>query len=143
MKTLTYWFSAYAESHQNPTNKLIHNICVPIIFFVIVALVWKVSFIISVLATAGLAAFYYTLDDRLAIAAVIMVLLCVIIQSILGFGFFSLIVLFVVAWAGQFYGHKIEGKKPSFYEDLQFLLIGPLWVGRTWLNKLGINYKEV
>jgi uncharacterized membrane protein YGL010W len=36
--------------------------------------------------------------------------------------------LFVIAWIGQFYGHKIEGKKPSFLEDLQFLLIGPAWV---------------
>lgn len=35
---------------------------------------------------------------------------------------------FVVAWIGQFYGHKIEGKKPSFFEDLQYLLIGPVWV---------------
>jgi uncharacterized membrane protein YGL010W len=33
-----------------------------------------------------------------------------------------------LAWIGQFYGHKIEGKKPSFLKDLEFLLIGPLWV---------------
>ena len=36
-------------------------------------------------------------------------------------------VVFVLAWIGQFVGHKIEGKKPSFFEDLQFLLIGPGW----------------
>lgn len=36
--------------------------------------------------------------------------------------------IFVIAWIGQFIGHKIEGKKPSFFEDLQFLFIGPLWV---------------
>jgi uncharacterized membrane protein YGL010W len=36
--------------------------------------------------------------------------------------------VFVVAWIGQFIGHKIEGKKPSFFEDLRFLLIGPLFV---------------
>jgi uncharacterized membrane protein YGL010W len=41
--------------------------------------------------------------------------------------FFSL-GLFSVAWIGQFYGHKVEGKKPSFFQDLQFLLIGPAWV---------------
>ena len=34
--------------------------------------------------------------------------------------------IFVLAWTGQFYGHKIEGKKPSFFKDLNFLLIGPL-----------------
>ncbi len=36
--------------------------------------------------------------------------------------------IFIIAWIGQFYGHKIEGKKPSFIKDLQFLLIGPAWV---------------
>jgi len=36
--------------------------------------------------------------------------------------------VFVVAWIGQFIGHQIEGKKPSFFKDLQFLLIGPAWV---------------
>lgn len=36
--------------------------------------------------------------------------------------------LFILAWIGQFYGHHVEGKKPSFFQDLQFLLIGPLWV---------------
>jgi uncharacterized membrane protein YGL010W len=38
------------------------------------------------------------------------------------------ICVFIVAWIGQFYGHKIEGKKPSFLKDLQFLMIGPAWV---------------
>ena len=34
-------------------------------------------------------------------------------------------ILFALAWVGQFIEHKIEGKKPSFFKDLQFLLIGP------------------
>ena len=38
------------------------------------------------------------------------------------------IAIFVLAWIGQFIGHKIEGKKPSFLDDLRFLLIGPLFV---------------
>jgi uncharacterized membrane protein YGL010W len=38
------------------------------------------------------------------------------------------VVIFVLAWIGQFYGHKVEGKKPSFFDDLAFLLIGPLWI---------------
>lgn len=36
--------------------------------------------------------------------------------------------IFVVAWIAQFYGHHVEGKKPSFFADLQFLMIGPLWL---------------
>ena len=38
------------------------------------------------------------------------------------------IIIFVAAWIGQFYGHKVEGAKPSFLKDIEFLLIGPLWV---------------
>ena len=47
------------------------------------------------------------------------------------------IAVFVLAWIGQFYGHKIEGKKPSFFEDLAFLLIGPLWVVEAFLRPRG------
>ena len=47
--------------------------------------------------------------------------------------------IFIVAWIGQFIGHKIEGKKPSFFEDLQFLLIGPAWLLSFIYNKLGIK----
>ncbi len=42
--------------------------------------------------------------------------------------FYTSLIIFAIAWIGQFYGHKVEGKKPSFIKDLQFLLIGPLWV---------------
>ena len=47
--------------------------------------------------------------------------------------------IFIVAWIGQFLGHKIEGKKPAFFKDLQFLLIGPLWLLSFIYNKLNIK----
>ena len=47
---------------------------------------------------------------------------------------------FIVAWIGQFYGHSVEGKKPSFLKDLQFLLIGPAWLMHFIYKKLGISY---
>ncbi len=37
-------------------------------------------------------------------------------------------VVFVLAWIGQFVGHRIEGRKPSFLEDVKFLLVGPAWL---------------
>ena len=49
--------------------------------------------------------------------------------------------LFVLAWIGQFYGHKVEGKKPSFFKDLQFLLIGPLWCMDAYLGKVIPKWK--
>jgi len=51
-----------------------------------------------------------------------------------------LIGIFVLAWIGQFIGHKIEGKKPSFLKDIQFLLIGPAWLMSFIYKKLGIPY---
>jgi uncharacterized membrane protein YGL010W len=53
---------------------------------------------------------------------------------------YSAIVVFVIAWVLQFIGHRVEGKKPSFFKDIQFLLIGPAWLLGFLLNKMGIKY---
>jgi uncharacterized membrane protein YGL010W len=53
---------------------------------------------------------------------------------------FASLGIFFVAWVGQFIGHKIEGKKPSFLEDLQFLLIGPAWLLHFIFKRLGVRY---
>lgn len=50
------------------------------------------------------------------------------------------LLIFVVAWIGQFVGHHIEGKKPSFVEDLQFLAVGPLWTLASAFRALGVEY---
>ena len=50
------------------------------------------------------------------------------------------VMIFIPAWIGQFIGHKIEGRKPSFFKDLQFLLIGPAWLLSFIYKKLGIRY---
>jgi uncharacterized membrane protein YGL010W len=52
----------------------------------------------------------------------------------------TLIGIFILAWLGQFYGHYLEGKKPSFLKDIQFLLIGPAWLLSFIFKKLGIPY---
>jgi len=36
--------------------------------------------------------------------------------------------LFVGGWALQFLGHKFEGMKPAFFDDVKQLLVGPLFV---------------
>jgi uncharacterized membrane protein YGL010W len=48
--------------------------------------------------------------------------------------------LFVLAWIGQFIGHKIEGKKPSFLKDVVFLLIGPAWLMSKVYKAAGQKY---
>lgn len=139
MRTLSDWLTAYAESHQNPTNKLIHKICVPVILFTIVALLWKLSFFLFVIVAAGTIAFYYFLGKEVAILGGGMIVASLLLQLIFGFGWISLIVLFALAWGGQFYGHKLEGQKPSFFDDLKFLLIGPLWVAEPLFKYVGLE----
>jgi len=151
MKTAQQWFDDYAVSHQNETNQLIHYICVPAIFFSVIGLLMSIptTFLENLLGlynplienwavVVGLfiSIFYFRLGFWHFVEMLFLILLSIIGNYWLSsFGNLAIIsaAIFVVAWIGQFYGHKIEGKKPSFIKDLQFLLIGPLWV----IKKLG------
>ena len=156
MRKIDQLLSEYGESHQNGTNKLIHWICVPAIFFSIVGLIMCIPWPFGprtysfnwATVVAVLAVIYYMRLSLVMTACFIVILQLTIwgnysIAQYLGsFGAlaqFSL-ALFFVAWIGQFIGHKIEGKKPSFFKDLQFLLIGPAWLMHFVLNKLSIRY---
>jgi len=146
MKSMQQWFDEYAESHQNSTNQKIHYICVPAIYFSIVGMLmsipstaitnllqfenqfftnWAMVIVLFVL-------FFYLIHSiKSFVLMLIFSVACIIFNSYLSLYlplFLTSLILFVVAWIGQFYGHKIEGKKPSFFKDLQFLLIGPAWV---------------
>lgn len=147
-KTIQNWFDEYGESHQNQTNKLIHWICVPSIFFSIVCLLSLVP-VAGILNLAGVVMlfatlFYARLSPKLTIGLVLFYALCLYGATLLGTLPFELwktaLMIFVAAWIGQFYGHKIEGKKPSFLKDLQFLLIGPAWLMGFVYTRLGIGY---
>lgn len=145
MKTLSDWFIDYSVSHQNITNKKIHYICVPLIFFSVVGLVMSIpnDFLQSLTSIHPIIAnwafavlllvllFYYRLSFPMGLKMTLFAVVCLFgnywIGQNLPLAWFSFC-LFAVGWIGQFYGHKIEGKKPSFLKDLQFLLIGPAWV---------------
>lgn len=135
MRTLHDWFSEYNQSHQNPFNKKIHWICVPSIYFAIVAIVahfsWRLATALLVLSFI----FYARLDMVLACAMAVLNLVIVVLIHRLPFGLAVYMTMFILAWIGQFYGHQVEGKKPSFFKDLQFLLIGPIWCLDTFLGK--------
>ncbi len=156
MKPIDKLLSQYGESHQNPTNKVIHWLCVPLIMFSLIGLLFSIPFPTekSILANWGsitllLALLYYLrlsfslFLGFLGIAAVLIygnhALWMALNQSNLYLTYASLAVFFV-AWVGQFYGHKIEGKKPSFLKDIQFLLIGPAWLLHFIYKKLNIPY---
>jgi uncharacterized membrane protein YGL010W len=151
MRTAQDWLDAYGESHQNPTNKMIHWICIPWIMISLLGLLgsipspfdnpwlnWGTGLIVVAVA------YYAMMSIPLAIG---MVLVGSVMLGIVG-GiahlpmplWLSSLIIFVVAWVGQFIGHKIEGKKPSFFEDLQFLLIGPLWLLAAIYRRIGLSY---
>ncbi|MHA3891465.1 Mpo1 family 2-hydroxy fatty acid dioxygenase [Acinetobacter sp. GXMZU3951] len=142
MKTINEWFDEYSESHQNKTNKLIHWFCVPTILFSIIGILAHFSALLTALIIVLCLIFYGRLDLVLAVAmaALMLTMAWLIFVLPVGTGFY--ITLFVFAWIGQFYGHKIEGKKPSFFKDLQFLLIGPIWCMDAYLAKLVPKFKS-
>ena len=141
MKTITEWFDEYSESHQNKTNKLIHWVCVPTIYFSIIGILAHFSALLTTLLLVLAFIFYARLDLVLAVAMATLTLIMawLIITLPVGTGFY--IAVFIAAWLGQFYGHKIEGKKPSFFKDLQFLLIGPIWCMDAYLGKILPSWK--
>ena len=146
MRTLQQWFDEYAVSHQNETNQKIHYICVPAIFFSIVGMLMSIpnGFIRNTLGITNpyignwaaivmvfVLLFYLRLSFSMFIKMLLFSAICLIGNHFLGQNLPLLatsVVIFVIAWIGQFYGHHVEGKKPSFFKDLQFLLIGPAWV---------------
>ena len=141
MKTITEWLDEYSDSHQDKTNKAIHWVCVPAILFSIIGILAHFSALLTALILVLTFIFYARLDLVLAVAmaALLFVMAWLIFILPVGAGFY--IAVFVLAWIGQFYGHKIEGKKPSFFKDLQFLLIGPVWCMDAYLGKLIPKWK--
>lgn len=138
MKTLAVWLDEYGESHRNPTNKLIHWVCVPVIYFCVLALLYSLHPWAAWGGLAAALAFYLPLSvplalGMLALTAVMLAILPAIPQLPR-----VALALFVLAWIGQFIGHKIEGKKPSFFKDLQFLLVGPVWLLHFVYKRLGL-----
>jgi len=120
----------YSESHRNPVNELIHMVCVPLIVFSLLGLLWALHPLVAAIAAAGAMVYYFKLSVPFAKGMLIMGLIMLgVLAALPPITVLPLsIAIFVLAWVGQFIGHQIEGKKPSFFDDLRFLLIGPLFV---------------
>ena len=146
MKSIETWYAEYAVSHQNALNQKIHFICVPLIYFSIVGLFMSIpnSFLVNISGNNDLLfnnwalvalvlpmIFYFRLSIRVFVRMLLFSFLCIVGNFLLAEQLpllWTSVIIFVIAWIGQFYGHHVEGKKPSFLKDLQFLLIGPAWV---------------
>ena len=155
MRNVHQWIQEYGVSHQNPTNKLIHWFCVPLI----------VLSVIGLLASIPVPEFMSNISPRLNFGTIVLVLgilyyAYLSIPLAVGMFLFSVLLvfilhamlnldialwkqslaIFVAAWVVQFIGHEIEGQKPSFFKDVQFLMIGPLWLLSFIYKKIGIKY---
>ena len=155
MRTVEQWFGEYGESHSNPRNELLHIVCVPAIVLTVIGFIWSIpvpaafseispwlNWATIVIALA--IAYYFTLSMSLGIgAAISLVILAFLVRFLDTLPWplwLTSLVIFVVAWIGQFVGHAIEGKRPSFFKDVQFLLIGPIWLLSNLYRRLGISY---
>lgn len=155
MRSIHSWLDEYGESHRDPVNKRLHWVCVPLIVLSIVGLLWSIPAPASWLARSPFLNWgvlfivlalinYYVLAWRLALGMTVVTL--GVIAIVYGANHLSMplwlssLVVFVIAWVGQFIGHKVEGKKPSFFKDIQFLLIGPLWLLAFLYRRAGLSY---
>lgn len=136
MRSLESYLSEYSESHRDPRNIRLHNFCVPLITWSLIGFlhtfVISGSIHLSYIFVLGVLLYYMTFRKpglvlSMTVVAAFMFLSFTWIPHLREVS----LIIFAVAWVGQFYGHKLEGKKPSFLKDLLFLLIGPVWV----LNK--------
>lgn len=129
--------SHYASSHQNPTNEAIHCVAVPVIMLTLLGLIFELHPMLFVVFLGASLVYYARLSMRVVLLMTIWSL--ALTGLILLMGEYRLVVcvtLFVIAWIGQFIGHRIEGKKPSFFEDIQYLWVGPLFVADVLLRRM-------
>lgn len=154
---LSNWFALYSDNHQIPVNKKIHYVCVPLIFFSVLGMLSLIKIPVDariiqpfniglhVVFLAAALLFYLRHSFCIFCGTAIFATLCIMLIDVIKIqtaieAWQIFVSLFALAWLGQFIGHKIEGKKPSFLTDLIFLLIGPAWIVRNIFCKLEFEY---
>lgn len=147
MKTAQQWFDLYGESHRHPTNKAIHWVCVPLILCTSLGLIQAIPHPFPApihwgwVAALGMLGFYGTLSRTLLLGMFVALAACLAVNHALAavapLAWVSAGV-WGAAWLAQFVGHEIEGKKPSFFQDVQYLLVGPAWLLHFVYQRAGV-----
>lgn len=150
-RSMRDWLDSYSHDHQNARNRLLHWICVPLIAWSVIALLWTIPVPEAWLHPGAWAVFaivlaftwYWKHSHRLGAALLAALIVFALISYVafqqLGPGQLRWLAIgvFVIAWIGQFIGHVFEGRRPSFFTDLAYLLIGPAWLMDKLLRRLG------
>ncbi|HEY8048532.1 MAG TPA: Mpo1-like protein [Ramlibacter sp.] len=131
----------YGESHRNPRNSAIHCVAIPLIMVSLVGLMYAMHPLVAYAFLLASMVYYARLGSPVFLAsmAAISLLGVALVQSLGSYVLQVSALVFVLAWVAQFVGHRIEGRKPSFFEDLQYLWVGPLFVLAKLYGKLGIR----
>ena len=142
LRTIDRLLVQYADSHRDHRNEVIHFVCVPAIVWSLLGMLWALHPLVALLVAAAAQLYYFRLSMPLAVGMLLMSLLFLATLVALPASWVLplAVTVFVVAWIGQFVGHRIEGKKPSFFDDLRFLLIGPLFVLGFLYRRLQVRY---
>jgi uncharacterized membrane protein YGL010W len=160
MRELDQLLETYGESHQNAINKAIHWLCIPAIVFSLMGLLASIpSGAISAWLPAAYqpyfnwatvfllvsVVFYLRHSLTISIGMILFSVACIIgnvwlAQNIHMPLWQISLIIFAAAWVVQFIGHKIEGKKPSFLDDIKFLMVGPAWLLHFIYKKIGLKY---
>lgn len=155
MRSMHQWLDEYGASHRNSTNEFLHWICVPTIALTVLGFLWSIPVPSSFAAvspwlnwaTIGVVlwiGYYFLLSPALGVGATLALIAMLFVvrwlETLAWPLWATCLTIFVIAWIGQFIGHSIEGTRPSFFKDIQFLLIGPIWLMSHLYRRLGIAY---
>lgn len=131
----------YGESHRNPRNEVIHFVAIPLIMLSLIGLLFALHPWVAYGFVAASMAYYARLSVVFLLAMAVVSGIALLLVHAMGERVLAIsAAIFVAAWIAQFVGHKIEGKKPSFFEDLQYLWVGPLFVLSHLFGRLGVRW---
>jgi uncharacterized membrane protein YGL010W len=131
----------YGESHRNPRNELIHFVAIPLIMLSLVGMMFALHPYVAYAFVAASMVYYARLSVVFFVSMAVWSVLFLGVVFAMGPRVLPICAgIFVGAWILQFIGHKIEGKKPSFFEDIQYLWVGPLFVLSKLFARLGIRW---
>lgn len=141
MRRVDQLLTHYEESHRNPKNELIHFIAIPLIMLSLVGMMFALHPWVAYAFIAASMVYYLRLSLVFFVTMLLWSVLSVALLFAMGAMVLELsVAIFVGAWILQFIGHKLEGKKPSFFEDIQYLWVGPLFVLSKLFNRLGLRW---
>ena len=133
----------YSLSHTHPINELIHYIAIPAIMLSLAGLMFAIHPAVVLVFFGASLVYYARLSWPFTICMLLGTSVLLTIVDALnqrGILVTASVVIFVVAWIFQFIGHHLEGKKPSFFEDIQYLWVGPLFVLSKLFTRLGLHW---